>query len=121
VDKNGLVYIADTWNQRIQVMESDASGSYKPLINWEVVAWYGQSMDNKPYLTVDNNGNLFATDPEGYRVLHFTTTGTFVNYFGDFGVGLDSFSLPTGIISDNNGGLWLVDTGNGRIMHFILP
>jgi sugar lactone lactonase YvrE/4-amino-4-deoxy-L-arabinose transferase-like glycosyltransferase len=121
VDKEGLVYITDTWNQRIQVMVEDASGNYIPLINWEVVAWYGQSLDNKPYLSVDNNGNLFTTDPEGYRVLHFTTTGTFVNYFGDFGVGPNSFNLPTGIITDGSGGLWITDAGNGRIMHFILP
>ena len=121
VDKEGLVYIADTWNQRIQVMVADASGSYLPLVNWEVVAWYGQSLDNKPYLTVDNNGHVFTTDPEGYRVLQFTTTGTFINYFGDLGSGLNSFNLPTGIISDDNGGLWIADAGNGRIMHFSIP
>ena len=121
VDMDGLVYIADTWNQRIQVMVADASGSYLPLINWEVVAWYGQSLDNKPFLAVDNNGHVFTTDPEGFRVLQFTTTGTFVNYFGDYGSGLNSFNLPTGISSDNNGGLWIADAGNGRIMHFTLP
>jgi sugar lactone lactonase YvrE len=121
VDKDGLVYIADTWNQRIQVMVADASGSYLPLINWEVVGWYGQSMDNKPYLAVDNNGNLFTTDPEGYRVLHFTNTGTFVNYFGDFGTGPNSFNLPIGIISDGSGGIWIADAGNGRVMHFVIP
>jgi sugar lactone lactonase YvrE/4-amino-4-deoxy-L-arabinose transferase-like glycosyltransferase len=121
VDKEGLVYIADTWNQRIQVMVADASGSYLPLINWEVVGWYGQSLDNKPYLAVDNNGNLFTTDPEGYRILHFTNTGTFIDYFGDFGTDPKTFTLPTGIITDDAGGLWITDAGNGRIMHFTLP
>ncbi len=121
VDKDGLVYIADTWNQRIQVMTKDTSGNYTPLKNWEVVAWYGQSLDNKPFIAVDNNGNLFITDPEGYRVLHFTTTGTFINYFGDFGVGTGEFDLPTGIIADGKGGVWLADAGNNRIMHFSLP
>jgi sugar lactone lactonase YvrE len=121
VDKDGLVYIVDTWNQRIQVMVADASGSYIPLINWDVVAWYGQSLDNKPYLAVDDNGNLYTTDPEGYRILHFTTTGTFVNYFGDFGVSANGFNLPTGITVDDNNGIWIADAGNGRIMHFTLP
>jgi len=121
VDKDGLVYIADTWNQRIQVMVADASGSYLPLINWEVVAWYGQSLDNKPFIAVDNNGNLFTTDPEGYRVLHFTNTGTFIDYFGDLGTDLKTFNLPTGIITDDTGGLWIADAGNGRIMHFTIP
>lgn len=118
VDDKGLVYIADTWNQRIQVMSANESGDYLPLISWEVVAWYGQSLDNKPYIAVDNDGNVFATDPEGYRVLHFSSTGSFINYFGDFGVGTNGVNLPTGIISDGKGGLWLVDTGNGRILHY---
>lgn len=121
VDKAGLVYIADTWNQRIQVMVPTSSGAYTPSTNWEIVAWYGQSLDNKPFLAVDNNGNLYTTDPEGYRVLHFTTTGTFVNYFGDYGTGPNEFNLPTGIISDGKGGVWIADAGNNRILHFTLP
>lgn len=121
VDKEGLVYITDTWNQRIQVMTKDTGGNYIPLNNWEVVAWYGQSLDNKPFLAVDDNGGLFTTDPEGYRVLHFTTAGTFVNYFGDYGTGANGFNLPTGIISDGKGGVWIADAGNARLMHFTLP
>ena len=27
VDSNGLVYVADTWNQRIQVFQEDEAGS----------------------------------------------------------------------------------------------
>jgi sugar lactone lactonase YvrE len=121
VDNEGLVYITDTWNQRIQVMAADDTGKYLPLINWEVVAWYGQSLDNKPYLAIDINGDVYTTDPEGYRVLHFTSTGTFVDYFGDLGAGTNGLNLPTGIIADGKGGLWIADTGNGRILHFTLP
>jgi len=121
VDADGLVYIADTWNQRIQVMVPDGSGNYIHLLNWDVVAWFGQSLDNKPYIAVDNDGNLYITDPEGYRVLHFTRTGTFVDYFGDYGSGPNGFNLPTGIVVDGKGGVWIADAGNNRIMHFTLP
>jgi DNA-binding beta-propeller fold protein YncE len=121
VDKDGLVYVADTWNQRIQVMVADAAGNYLLLISWDVVAWYGQSLDNKPFIAVDNNGNLYATDPEGYRVLHFTTNGKFTNYFGDLGSGPEGLNLPTGIIVDGEGGLWVADAGNGRILHYSFP
>ena len=121
IDQNDAVYIADTWNQRIQVMVPDSSGTYLPLINWEVYGWYGQSLDNKPFLAVDNNGNLYTTDPDGNRVLRFTTTGTFVNYFGDYGTGTNGFNLPTGIITDSKGGVWVADSGNNRIMHFTMP
>jgi streptogramin lyase len=121
VDKDGVVYVTDTWNQRIQAFASDSSGNYIATNSWEVVAWYGQSLDNKPYIAVDEQGNLYTTDPEGYRVLHFTTSGTFVNYFGDYGVGTDQFNLPTGIVTDGKGGVWIADAGNNRIMHFSLP
>ncbi len=121
VDNAGLVYVADTWNQRIQVMTPNTSGGYTPLNNWQIYGWYGQSLDNKPYLAVDDKGNLYTTDPEGYRILHFTTTGTFINFFGDFGAGNNLFNLPTGIITDGKSGVWIADTGNNRIMHFTLP
>jgi uncharacterized protein (TIGR03663 family) len=121
IDQAGLVYIADTWNQRIQVMAGDVNGDYLPLNTWDVVAWYGQSLDNKPFIAVDDIGNLYTTDPEGYRVLHFTSVGTFVYYFGDYGIGANGFNLPTGIIVDGEGGVWIADAGNGRIMHFSLP
>lgn len=120
VDDDGLVYIADTWNQRVQIMAADGTGGYIPFLNWDVVAWYGQSLDNKPYLAVDTEGNLYISDPEGYRILHFTRTGTFVDYFGDYGNSLGTFNLPTGLAVDAQGGLWVVDSGNNRVMHFPL-
>ena len=121
VDDDGLVYIADTWNQRIQIMAPDGSGGYIPFLNWEVVAWYGESLDNKPYLTVDSSGNLYVSDPEGFRILHFTRTGTFINYFGDYGASSSTFNLPSGLSLDESEGLWVIDSANHRIMHFSLP
>jgi predicted membrane-bound mannosyltransferase/sugar lactone lactonase YvrE len=121
VDNTGLVYIADTWNQRIQVMSKDQNGTYLPYKSWDIVAWYGQSLDNKPFLAVDGSGNLYTSDPEGYRILHFSTSGTFINYFGDYGTAADGMDLPTGITVDSNGGVWIADAGNNRILHFTLP
>jgi len=121
VDADGLVYIADTWNQRVQIMAPDTDGSYIPFLNYEVVAWYGESLDNKPYLVVDNQGNLYVSDPEGFRILHFTRTGTFINFFGDYGTGLNGFNLPTGVAVDADNGLWVADSANHRILHFTVP
>ena len=81
---DGLVYVADTWNQRIQVFQETAGNAFAPFRSWEVQAWYGQSLDNKPYLAAAN-GSVFIVDPEGYRVLQYTDTGEAVRAWGDFG------------------------------------
>jgi DNA-binding beta-propeller fold protein YncE len=120
VDIEGRVYIADTWNQRIQVMAPDKSGSYTPFLNWDVDAWYGESLDNKPYLAVDSLGNVYVSDPEGYRILHFSSTGAILDYFGDYGVNSTTFSLPNGLCVDAAGGLWVADSANHRVMHFTM-
>jgi uncharacterized protein (TIGR03663 family) len=121
VDQAGLVYVADTWNQRIQVFQADDQGQYTPLRSWDLQAWYGQSLDNKPYMTVDTQGNLFVSDPEGYRILQFTLLGEPVRSWGDFGAESNHFAMPVGVTVDPQGDVWVVDSGNNRIMKFILP
>ncbi len=118
VDDAGLVYVADTWNQRIQVFQPDDQDIYTPFRSWEVQAWYGQSLDNKPYLAVDTSGHLFASDPEGYRILEFSATGDAISSWGEFGVNSNQFGLPVGISATPDGLLWVVDSSNSRVMLF---
>lgn len=115
------LYVADTWNQRIQSLLVTPDNVFQPLNTWDVVGWYGQSLDNKPYLAVDSQGYVYATDPEGYRVLQFTSQGDFVRYWGDYSTGPEGFSLVGGIAVDANDGIWVSDAGNNRVMHFTLP
>jgi sugar lactone lactonase YvrE len=122
INPDGILYVADTWNQRIQSFAVSADGLlYEPLKQWDVVAWYGQSLDNKPYLAVGPNGHVFATDPEGYRVLEFTAEGEFVRFWGDLSSGLDGFTLVGGVAVDAQGGVWVADAGASRLLHFTLP
>jgi streptogramin lyase len=121
VDTSGKVYVVDTWNQRIQVMQPDGTGGYTSFKEWDIVGWYGQSLDNKPYVGVDNQGHVFVTDPMGYRVLEFDDQGQFIQYWGDNGTGADGFNIPQGIFVDKAGSIWVADSGNSRVMHFSLP
>jgi len=122
LDSDGKIYIDDTWNQRVQVMSPDKSGNYLPLTSWEIAGWYGNSVDNKPYIAVDQMGHVFVTDPLGYRVLEFTTQGQFIRFWGDSGTGPDGFGqFINGIAVDSKGGVWVCDAFNNRIMHFTLP
>jgi predicted membrane-bound mannosyltransferase/DNA-binding beta-propeller fold protein YncE len=121
IDTQGNIYVADTWNQRIQVFSQNSTGEYEPLRMWDVVAWYGQSLDNKPYIAIDNNDHIFASDPEGYRILEFTSGGEFIRYWGDYGVETSNLNIPNGLAVDSNGRLWVADSGNHRILRFIIP
>jgi DNA-binding beta-propeller fold protein YncE len=105
ISKDDIVYVADTWNQRIQAFMSDANGTYSPLVSWDVVGWYGQSLDNKPYLAIGQNDHIFASDPEGYRILEFSATGEFIRYWGEFSTGPDGLNLPVGVVVDAGGGI----------------
>ena len=70
IDENGILYVADTWNQRVQTFTPAADGlSFTPLKQWDVAGWVGQSLDNKPFIAVDNARHVFVTDPEGFRVI----------------------------------------------------
>ncbi len=120
VDETGQIYIADTWNQRVQVMAPDGAGNYLPAGSWDIVGWFGASLNNYPYIAV-HEGSVFVTDPEGYRVLEFTSQGEFVRYWGDFGTTPEDFALPVGIDVDPDGQVWVVDSANSRVMGFNLP
>jgi predicted membrane-bound mannosyltransferase/sugar lactone lactonase YvrE len=125
IGSDGTVYVTDTWNQRIQSFVPTETGEgeilYQPLAQWDVSGWFGQSLDNKPFIAVDRNNNVFVTDPEGYRVIEFTSTGEFVRTWGDFGAGLDQLGLPSGIAVDPLGFIWVTDSGNNRILKYRLP
>lgn len=121
LDGEGRLYVADTWNQRIQAFAPDGTGGYTPLNAWDIYGWFGESLDNKPYLAADEQGHVFATDPEGYRVLEFDSQGEIVRFWGDFGLGAEGFGLAGAVAVDPAGGVWVSDTGNSRLMHFNLP
>ncbi|MCA9981025.1 MAG: NHL repeat-containing protein, partial [Anaerolineales bacterium] len=118
-DEDGALFVADTWNQRVQELNADIN--FLPVNEWPVSAWLSQSIDNKPYLALDTAGRLYLTDPEGYRVLVFGRDGTYIGRFGQFGQDATSFDRPTGITVDAEGNVYVVDTGNGRVVKYVAP
>lgn len=120
MDEEGRLYVADTWNQRIQTFVETEDGSFVPELSWDVPGWYGQSLENKPYLAAGFPG-VFTTDPESSRILQFNRDGSPLRSWGEPGTGESNFGMVGSIALDGQGGVWVTDTGNGRIMHFTLP
>ena len=116
------LYVADTWNQRVQVFAPSPDGlTFSPLAQWDLSAWYGQSLDNKPYLAADGQGHVFITDPEAFRILEFDAQGGFVRGWGDNAIGPENVGLVTGIAVDAQGRVWVSDARDNRLMRFTLP
>jgi DNA-binding beta-propeller fold protein YncE len=100
---------------------SEDGALYIPSTQWDVNAWFGQSLDNKPFIAVSADKHVFITDPEGYRVIEFGENGEFVRTWGDFGVGSNEIGLASGIAVDPQGFVWVTDSGNNRILRYQLP
>lgn len=119
-DSEGRLFVADTWNQRIQVFQDDGDG-YNAVREWPVDGWYGQSLDNKPYLDVSDAGMVCTSDPEGFRILCFDEEGEYLLGWGSSGAGAQQFGLPSGISFLEGNQAWVADARNGRVMRFALP
>ena len=117
LDAAGNVYVTDTWNQRVQVFAPAADGLvYTAIAEWPVDGWYGQSVENKPFIAVDATGNISITDPELCRLITFSPGGQPVRVWDGCLEG--TLLLPSGIASDGSGGLWVTNAGNGTLVHF---
>jgi DNA-binding beta-propeller fold protein YncE len=108
---DGQVYVADTWNLRVAVFS--AGGSL--ITQWPVQGWAGDSLDNKPYLSIDWQDRVYITDPERYRAVVFSPTGEPFVAFGQYGPETDAFGLPAGIVTTPDGKVWILDAGNNRL------
>lgn len=119
VDSAGRIYVADTWNQRIQTFLPSADGlTFTPDKQWDVYGWFGQSLENKPFIAVNPQGHVFITDPDGYRVMEFSSTGELIRVWGDYGETETTFGLPSGIAVAPDGSIWVTDSGFQRILRF---
>jgi len=120
VDGEGRVYVADTWNHRVQVF--DASGAF--LTKW---GSFGQvdgaiggtsSFWGPRDVVVDDQGRVFVTDTGNKRVMVFDTNGGFLFQWGGGGVVPGSFEEPVGLALDSEGNLYVADTWNQRVQVF---
>jgi uncharacterized protein (TIGR03437 family) len=125
VDANGLVYIADTQNQRVRTV-APPGGTLATQAGTGVAGFNGESVLpqvaqlNRPSgLAVDAQGNWYVADTANSRVRKvqpggnlFTIAGNGnASYFGDDGPATKgSVNQPEGVAADAAGNVYIADT-----------
>jgi len=122
VNSSGQIIVADTWNRRVQTFEINKTGlEFTPINSFDVSAWYGQGIDNKPYLTTDMEGNIFLADPEIGRILKFSATGEYLQGYQDINISEDLIGNPYGMDIDETGNLWFSDASSSVLSYISNP
>ncbi|NJN84162.1 MAG: hypothetical protein HC802_19050 [Caldilineaceae bacterium] len=84
---DGSIYVSDSWNRRIQKFDANLGFPSEIL----VPGWQSQDIYDKPYLAVAANGDIYASDPEYFRILVFRPDGELKAAFGDYGTDIGPF------------------------------
>jgi hypothetical protein len=114
VDETGNVYVADTYNHRIQKYNS--SGAY-------LAQWGSRGSGNRQFLypigiDVDKSGNVYVVDCNNHRIQKFGSSGMYITQWGSLGSGEGQFNFPWDISVDSSGNIYIADSRNHRIQKF---
>ena len=115
-DRQGNVYVADTYNHRIQKFNS--SGVY--LGKWGSNGTGNGQFQFPGGVAVDSRGRVYVTDLNNNRIQQFTSSGTFLAKWDS----LDAygFKSPYGVAVDGPGrNVYVTDNGNHRLLGFDIP
>jgi len=112
VDSLHRLYVADTFNDRIQ--------RFDPLTStWTAWGQYGTNGGgyfNKPGgVAVDAQGNVYVADSNNNRVQKRTATNGVWTVYGGFGTNMAKFKGPEDIAVDSFLNVYVADTDNDRV------
>lgn len=98
------VYVADTWNGRVQSFTIDGQ--------WKAAA---RDLFGPRGITVAPDGTVWVTDTGNKRLVAFDGELKLLRTLGKFGSGPAEFSDPVGIAAGKDGTLYVADAGNHRL------
>ncbi len=116
VGLDGSVYVADTWNYRIQ--KFSANGQFIKMWSTFGTANPKDTFYGPRGLAVDAQGRVYVVDTGNKRVVIFDADGNYLTEFGSAGLDSGQFDEPVGIAIDSTGILYITDTWNQRIQTF---
>jgi uncharacterized protein (TIGR03663 family) len=120
VDADGFVYVADTWNHRVQKFDGD--GNFVTTWGWHGVSEGGVGAEKQFWgprdIAIDADGLIYVSDTGNKRVQIFMPDGQFVDQWGRKGTLDGEFDEPVGIAIAADGRTYVADTWNRRIQVF---
>ncbi len=114
VDQDGDVFVADTWNDRIE--EFDADGTF--------IQAFGKAGDGPGYfarpkgISIDGDGHIWVADSLQDRVQVFSPEGRLLIYLGGHGLLPGEFQSLTNVAVDRNNRVLTTEQYPGRLQVF---
>lgn len=112
---DGLLYVTDTMNSRIQVL-SASSGRVERVFGSRGV--YVGNLVRPKGVAVDTERNVYVVESYHDHLLVFDRVGRFLMGIGGMGPQTGKFYLPAGVWTDKLNRVFVADTFNGRVVLF---
>lgn len=121
VGDDGNIYVADTWNFRVQVFSPDGEA----INAWGARNERGAEAQTEPLTgfwgprdVLAANGKVFVADTGNKRVRVYTSEGEFLYDIGSAGSEDGQLNEPAGLAYHPDGRLYVADTWNRRVAVF---
>jgi DNA-binding beta-propeller fold protein YncE len=114
LDAAGNLYVADTFNYRIQKFSTN--GTF--ITQWGSLGTNTGQFDAPTGIAVSSNGQMYVADSRNNRIQKFTSSGVPITMWGVFGPGPGQFNDPRFLALDSSGNVYVADSQNDRIQKF---
>ncbi len=114
VDKDGNLYVTDTWNNRVEIFDADG----------RFIRTFGKVGDGPGYfarpkgIALDGDGHIWVADGMQDRVQVFTPDGRLLIWMGGHGTLPGQFSALVGVAIDKNNRVFTSEDYPGRVQMF---
>lgn len=115
VDREGNLYVADTWNNRIEIFDADG----------KLISTFGKEGDGPGYfgrpkgVAVDSDGHIWVADGIQDRVQVFNREGQLLIAIGGHGLLPGQFQGLVGVTIDKNNRVFTTEIFPGRAQQFL--